>query len=164
MFVTHFKNTLKTLPNRDEGCDAFMRCIGHNEGQFSQAADVFFKLVTNYAIRRSSLPNILPIDYDPRFLLTAFSITRFPIETLGTPEEPYRFTLIDKAWKYLQVVDIILHVHHAAEDVTVDDFVDDETASEYLDALNEFRNAWFAVWETDSSVSRLRRSLTSNDV
>jgi hypothetical protein len=100
------------------------------------------------------LPNILPVDYDPRFLLTAFSVTRFPIETLGNPEEPYRFTLIDKAWKYHQVVDIILYVHHAAEDVSVDDFVDDETASEYLDALNEFCcRAWFAVWETDSGIS-----------
>jgi hypothetical protein len=86
-------------------------------------------------------------------MLTAFSITRFPIETLDTPEEQYLFTLIDKAWKYLQGVDIILYVHHAAEDVTVDDFVDNETASEYLDALNEFRNAWFAVWETDSGIS-----------
>jgi hypothetical protein len=44
MFVTHFKNTLQTLPNRDEGYEAFMRCIGHSEGQFSQAADEFFNL------------------------------------------------------------------------------------------------------------------------
>jgi hypothetical protein len=36
----------------------------------------------------------------------------------------------------------------------VDDFVDDESASEYLDALNEFcSRAWFAVWETDSGIS-----------
>ncbi len=153
---------LKALPTRDEGYETFMRAID-GDSQFSQAADTFFKLVTNYTIRRSYLPNILPIDYDPRFLLTAFCITRFPIETLGTPEEPYRFTLVDTAWKYLEMVDIILYVHHVAEDVTADDFVDDETAAEYLDTLNKFRGAWFAVWETDS-ISRIRRSMTSNDI
>jgi hypothetical protein len=140
MFVTNFKNMLQTLPCHEEGCDALLERI-RQEDQVCNPATDFFVRVTNYALNKSppSLVDSSPVQYDPRLFLTAFVISRFPIELLGEPEEPLRFTLLNKAIEFLGVVDVVLYV--CAKDDAADDFLDCETCIDYLRALNEFHNA-----------------------
>jgi hypothetical protein len=155
MFVTSFKHALQSLPCRDASFDVFMGYLSDTE-RFGGAAMEFFDRVTTYAVKQTSA--VPPVQYDWRFMTTAFALTRFPIEILRTPEEPYRFSLLDKAWKYLGMVDIVLYVCDRAEDDAVDDFLDSDTCAEYLQALNEFRGALYALWEADSAARNIQRS------
>ncbi len=104
-----------------------------------------FARITNYALNKTQSRSL---HYDPRLLLTAFAITRFPIETLGAPEEPLRFTLLGKAFEFLEQIDKVLLGCSEAEDDTADDFLDEGTAAEYLHALKEFHNTWVALWNS----------------
>ncbi len=148
MFVTEFKRMLQNLPTCEAGYDAFMQCIDQNES-FRRPATDFFMRVTNYALNKSqpASESSAPVHYDPRIFLTAFAISRFPIEILVHPEEPLRFTVLNKAIEFLGQVDVVLYVMNPAEDDAADDFLDTETATEYLQALNEFHNAWTALWD-----------------
>ena len=143
MVVTEFKRVLQTLPSPSDGHEAFMQRVRCDD-DLDSAVTQFFETVTALAVRKTSPPHSIPITYDPRFLLTAFAITRFPLETLGAPEEPYRFSLVDRAWGFLQSVDLVLFT--ASKDATADDFIDDDVAAEYMRTLNEFRSAWLALW------------------
>ena len=144
MFVTAFKNTLQNLPAREAGYDAFMQSINQDV-----PITEFFVRVTNYALNKSPPSSSLefaPVRYDPRIFLTAFAVSRFPIEVLISPEEPLRFTVLNKAIAFLGWIDTVLHVLNPAEDDAADDFLDAETAADYLRALNEFHNAWTALF------------------
>ena len=152
MFVTAFKNTLQNLPTREAGYDAFMQSINQDvvNTSFCDPITEFFVRVTNYALNKSPPSSSLEFSpvryYDPRIFLTAFTISRFPIEVLISPEEPLRFTVLNKAIAFLGRIDTVLHVLNPAEDDAADDFLDAETAADYLRALNEFHNAWTALF------------------
>ena len=152
MFVTAFKNTLQNLPTREAGYDAFMQSINQDvvvNTAFCNPITEFFVRVTNYALNKSPPSSSLecaPVRYDPRIFLTAFAVSRFPIEVLISPEEPLRFTVLNKAIAFLGRSDTVLHVLNPAEDDAADDFLDAETAADYLRALNEFHNAWTALF------------------
>lgn len=145
MFVSAFKHAVQSLPDSrlDGAFDVFIQHLNEEDG-FSGVAMEFFHRVTAYALQKTASP--VSIQYDWRFLTTAFVITRFPVEFLGTPEEPYRFSLIDKAWKYLSEVDVVLYACSRAEDDAVDVFLDTDTCEEYLRTLSEFSGSWFALW------------------
>lgn len=149
MFVTAFKDMLLNLPTREAGYDNFMQHIDHEDDSVRRAATEFFTRVTNYALNKSppSSDCLAPVHYDPRIFLTAFAISRFPIEILISPEEPLRFTVLNKAIEFLGQIDVVLYMHNPAEDDAADDFLDAETAVEYLHALNEFHHAWTALWD-----------------
>jgi hypothetical protein len=136
MFVTAFKHMMQSFPCHEEGCDALLERIQQENPVCNPATD-FFVRVTNYALNKS--PPSHDTQYDPRLFLTALVISRFPIEILGEPEEPLRFTLLNKAIEFLGVVDVVLYV--CAKDDAADDFLDCETCIDYLRALNEFHNA-----------------------
>lgn len=142
MFVAAFKEMLGSLPPRDAGYDALKRRL-HEEDCFSNPAAEFFIRLTNYASSRSPAPSAT--HYDPRLLLTALCMTRFPKEILGVPDEPRRFNLLNSAWKYLRFIDVILYIHHPAEDDAADIFLGRDICTEYMDALNEYHAAWHAV-------------------
>lgn len=143
MVVTEFKRVLQTLPCQSEGHEVFMQRV-RCDNNLHNASTQFFEAVTAFAVKKTSPPHSIPIAYDSRFLLTALAITRFPQEILGAPEEAYRFSLIDKALKFLQSVDLVLFT--AAADVTSDTFIGDDVSAEYMRTLNEFRSAWLALW------------------
>jgi hypothetical protein len=134
MFVTDFKHMMCTFPSEH---DAFM----HSD-EFSKPATEFFDRVTKYALKRC--PSVVS-DYDSRFLLTAIVLTRFPIETLVKPEEPIRFTLLSSAWRFMRIIDLILSTCDPSEDDASHSFLDVDTSSRYLRALNEFHDAWVAL-------------------
>jgi hypothetical protein len=139
MFVTAFKEMLHRLPSHEAGYDAFRGYIDHCDNP----AVEFFARVTNYALNKSQPIDSAPVHYDPRFLMTAIAISRFPLETLIAPEEPLRFTLLDKAMKFIEAVDNVLKAtSNRSEDDASDDFLDVQTATEYLHALNAFHAAW----------------------
>ena len=144
MFVSDFKNMLQTLPARELGHSAFIERIQHEDNFYNPATE-FFRRVTNYAVNKTQGRFE---HYDPRLLLTAFAISRFPIETLGAPEEPLRFTLLAKAFEFLEQIDKVLLGCSNAEDDTADDFLDAETAAEYLHSLNELHSTWIALWHS----------------
>lgn len=134
MFVTSFKSMMQTFPVDH---DAFTQ-----SDEFSKPATEFFDRVTQYALKQCPC---VDSDYDSRLLLTAVVLTRFPIETLVTPEEPLRFTLLNKAWSFMQAVDLILFTCDPSEDDTSNSFLDADTSLRYLRALNEFHDAWMAL-------------------
>ena len=142
MFVTAFKHMIQNLPCHEEGCDALIERIQQEDPVCNPATD-FFVRVTNYALNKFQPPSLVdtcsPVQYDPRLFLTALVISRFPIEILGEPEEPLRFTLLNKAIEFLEVVDGVLFV--CAEDDAADDFLDHWTCVDYLRVLNGFHNA-----------------------
>jgi hypothetical protein len=138
MFVTALKHMMQTLPCHEQGCDALIERIQQEDPVCNPATD-FFVRVTNFALNKFPPLDTSPVQYDPRLFLTALVISRFPIEILGEPEEPFRFTLLNKAIGFLEVVDGVLFV--CAEDDAADDFLDDWTCVDYLRALNEFHNA-----------------------
>ena len=139
MFVTEFKTLLQTLPCQEEGISVLLERIQQTD-KFNE----FFIRITNYSLNKSqSSGNLLsPVLYDPHLFQIAFVISRFPVETLDTPEEPLRFTLLNKAIEFLGATDSVLYVCSHAEDDSADDFLDSETAADFLLALNEFHNAW----------------------
>jgi hypothetical protein len=147
MFVTAFKRFLGFLPSHDAGYNALKENL-RGADSFSNPAAEFFIRLTNYAARRS--PAASETHYDPRLFLTALCMTRFPVEILGEPEEPNRFTLLNSAWKYLRMVDTILCMHSEAEDDSVDDFLSESLCIDYMLALNEFHAAWRVVWDMDA--------------
>jgi hypothetical protein len=141
MFVAALKHMMQTLPCHEEGCDALIERIQQEDPVCNPATD-FFVRVTNYALNKFPPPSSAdtsPVQYDPRLFLTALVISRFPIEILGEPEEPLRFTLLNKAIGFLEVVDGVLFA--CAEDDAADDFLDDWTCLDFLRALNEFHCA-----------------------
>ena len=147
MFVGVFKEFLGSLPGRDARYNALKEHLRGQES-FSNPAAEFFIRLTNYAASRAPVPSAT--HYDPRLLLTAICMTRFPVDILGQPEEPIRFTLLNSAWKLLRVVDTILCTHSEAEDDSQDDFVSPALCLDYMLALNEFHAAWCAVWDVDA--------------
>jgi hypothetical protein len=135
MFVSDFKNLLTTLP---EEHNIFMQHI--EEGTlFCRVATEFFLRITNYALNKSMLH--APSHYNSDLLCIIMAVSRFPIEMLGSPEEPFRFTLLNKTIEFLETVDAVLRVHSPDEDDTCDAFLDEDTVSKYLHALNEVCNA-----------------------
>lgn len=144
MFVTEFKRMLQHFPDREAGFDAFMQRIEQDRA-IRDTTSEFFSRVTNYALNRATAVDSAPLLYDSRLLLTALAISRFPIEILGSPEEPVRFTLLNKAVEFLGAIDVVLYVLNPAEDDASDDFLDSETCAEYLLALNEFHRAWILL-------------------
>ena len=142
MFVAAFKEMLGSLPPRDAGYNATVQRLSE-EDCFSNPAAEFFTRLTNYASSRSPAPGAT--HYDPRLLLTALCMTRFPIQTLGIPEEPLRFTLLNSAWKFIRLIDVILYIHNRAEDDAADNFLGGDICTEYMLALNEYHAAWHAL-------------------
>ena len=139
MFIARFKAALASLPSQDVGYNEFAQCVRSERDVFFE----FFTRVTNYAANHAAGA----VHYDPRHLTTALLATRFPIEVLGAPEEPTRFTLLNSAWKFLQEIDVVLYTHNPKEDDTADDFLDSQTCVDYMRALNGLHNAWSALSE-----------------
>lgn len=112
MFITAFKDTLLHLPAREAGYDNFMQHI--DQEAVRRPVTEFFARVTNYALNKSPPSSSgsvcsAPAHYDPRIFLTAFAISRFPIEILISPEEPLRFTVLNKAIEFLGQIDTVLY-------------------------------------------------------
>ncbi len=144
MFIARFKQFLGSLPPRDDGYGA-MKDRLRNEDWFSNPAAEFFIRLTNYAAVHSTTPSTT--HYDVRLLMNALYMTRFPIEVLGVPEEPLRFSLLNSAWKFLRVIDTILSLHNPSEDDNADDLLSDSLCVDYMLALNEYFTAQCAVME-----------------
>ena len=143
MFITNFKQMLTTLPTEADGYDSFVQHL-QDEHQVIQPAKEFLARITDYSFNKLRIP-ITTADHNPHIMLAAFTMTRFPIEALSTPEKPLHLTLLNKALSLLLAIDRILHEHHPAEDDSADDFLSAATATRFLGALGEYRSAW-AVW------------------
>ena len=142
MFITRFKTALASLPSQDAGYSEFAQCVRSKQDVFFE----FFTRITNYAANHAAGA----VHYDPHLLTSAFLVTRFPVEVLGEPEDPARFTLLNSAWKFLREVAIVIHTYNP--DDTADDFLDSRTCVDYMRALNELHNAWSALSEQACSV------------
>ena len=91
MFVENFKRLLLSLPRTEEGLHSLMERI-HQTDTFAE----FFVRITNYSLNKSPPSgDVMPVHYDPYLFQTAFVISHFPVETLDSPEDPLRFTLLN---------------------------------------------------------------------
>ena len=154
MFVTNFKQMLKTLPNNnntddaEEAHDIFMAHISDNE-LVVNPTDEFVTRVAKYSLKMIDAPPPTTSTLNPRIVLAALAMTRFPIETLRTLEQPTQLTLLNKAMNLLQSIDCILREHNPAEDDTADDFMPPTTAANFACALGEYRVAWAIWWQME---------------
>jgi hypothetical protein len=150
MFITNFKRMLLALPDSDEGHAVFMAHIANKEAVIKPAAE-FFDRITTYALikTQASVPLRRP---NPRMLITALAIQRFPIEMLHTTEEPLQFSLINKTENLLETLDRILHEHNPEEDDTAPDLIPADTTALFLTALIEYHAAWVEWSAHDAKV------------
>ena len=142
MFITNFKHALRALPTEKDGHDAFMHHIQNTE-PLIHSTEEFLERVTNYSLAKVHAP-ISKSDHNPRILLCAFAMTRFPIESLRTPEQPLQLTLLNKAMNLLLAIDCVVH-EYGVEDDTQEDFLSHNNAIRFLHALGEYRAMW-AEW------------------
>ena len=159
MFVTNFKQMLKTLPNNnhdsEDAHDAFMAHISDNDTVVAPTNE-FMTRVTNYSMKKINAPvsSTISTTLNPKIVLAAFAMTRFPIETLRTPEKPIQLTLLNKAMNLLQSIQAILREHSPAEDDTADDFLPHATAAHFIGTLGEYRAAWAVWWQSECEEMR----------
>jgi hypothetical protein len=151
MFITDFKHMLRDLPFESDGYDAFMEHIA-NEEAVVKPTNAFIKRTTDYSLSKIGVPPS-STDPNPRVILAAIAITRFPIETLETPEEPHQFTLHNQSTKLLLAIDRVLRDHNEAEDDTAEDFLPTATASQFLTSLGEYHAAWSEWFAHDTWAS-----------
>jgi hypothetical protein len=164
MFITDFKRVLAALPaaNHADGLDAFMQHISDNENVV-QPTKAFLAHITNRALARLNAAPAPAADHNPRILLAAFAMTRFPIETLRTPEEPLQLTLLTKAMNLLLAIDRVLHEHGPDEGKEEDDaassspvLLSAEVSALFLRALGEYRSVWAEWWASECDALRAR--------
>jgi hypothetical protein len=141
MFIRNFNQMLRTLPAEADGYDAFMLHISNKETVLDPTSD-FLTRMTNYALARAdTTPQPTP-NANPKVLLAAFAITRFPIETLAKPEEPVQLALLNKAMNLVLAIGRIISEHNPSTDDASDDLLPRTTALRFLHALGEYRAAW----------------------
>ena len=143
MFITDFKRVLHAFPSEGAGHIALIHYLSNEESVIAPTAE-FFTRITNYALEKTQAP-MLVRRANPRMLLAAFVMKRFPTETLNTPEQPLQFTLLNKAENFLETIDCILHEHDPAEDDSAPDLIPAITTSLFLTALVEYHAA-YVVW------------------
>ena len=159
MFLTNFKHAISTLPSANntranEGTAPFMEHL-NDEANVIGPAREFLTRVTNYALRKTNSP-IHTADHNARILLSAFAMTRFPVEMLRTPEAPLQLMLLAKATTLLLTIGRVLHEHRADEDDTADDFLSTELAQLFLRSLGEYRAVWAEWWASETNALRAR--------
>jgi hypothetical protein len=157
MFIANFKQTLQNLPVEDDGYDALMQHMSNEEAVVAPTT-AFLRRITDFAIAKVGLPPT-PTYPCTRITLAAIAITRFPIETLTSPEEPLPFTLLTYATKLLITIDRVLHEHSASENDTEEDFLPLATAAQFLAALGEYHAAWADWFNHDVSVGNTKAEM-----
>ena len=160
MFITNFKQALQGLPVEAEGYDALMQHLSNDEAVI-EPTTAFLRRTIDYAVAKVGLPST-PTYPCTRTTLIAIAITRFPMETLTTPEEPLPFTLLTYATKMLITIDRVLHEHSPLEDDTAEDFLPMTTAALFLAALGEYHAAWADWFNHDESILNARAGMARN--
>jgi hypothetical protein len=154
MFITNFKRMLHSLPTENAGHAAFMAHIADKEAVVKPTAEFLLKM-TNYALEKIQAP--IPVkDPNPRLLMAAFAIMRFPVETLRTPEGPIQFSLLNKTTNLLEIIDRILHEHSPEEDDTMPDLIPADVTALFLTALVEYHAAWTEFSNQETTTVRAR--------
>jgi hypothetical protein len=162
MFIHNFNQMLRQLPTEADGYDAFMHHISDKEAVIDPTSE-FLTRMTAYA-QAETAPHQAQ-NANPRVLLAAFAITRFPIETLARPEEPVQLTLLNTAMNLMLAIGRIMSEHNPHADDTSDDLLPKTTALRFLNALGEYRAAWTEWYnlectamrdEIDSAIDRLQ--------
>jgi hypothetical protein len=172
MFIRNFNQMLRTLPAEADGYDAFMLHISNKETVLDPTSD-FLTRMTNYALARAdTTPQPTP-NANPKVLLAAFSITRFPIETLAKPEEPVQLALLNKAMNLVLAIGRIISEHNPGADDASDNLMPTATALLYLRALGEYRAAWTEWYnlecaamrdEIQSAIDRMEAAIAGPDL
>jgi hypothetical protein len=140
MFITNFKRVIQSFPPEEAGHEAFMAHISNKDTVIDPTAE-FFTRITHYALEKTQAP--IPVTRpNPRMLIAAFAMKRFPVELLQTPEGPLQFTLLNKAENLLETVDSILREHNPTEDDSAPDLIPVFTTTLFLTALVEYHAAW----------------------
>ena len=171
MFITEFKRVLRSFPPEEAGHETFMAHISNQMTVIAPTAE-FFTRITNYALEKTQSP--VPVSRpNPRMLIAAFAMKRYPVELLRTPEQPLQFTLLNKAENLLETVDSILREHDPAEDDTAPDLIPVVTTTLFLTALVEYHAAW-SEWSAhdaeamdariEAGMQRLRAGLVDTGV
>ena len=148
MFIQHFNQLLRQLPTEADGYDAFMRHISDKHAVLDPTAEFLTRMITyalagaDAAANSTTTPPPPPPSANPKVLLAAFAITRFPIETLARPEEPVPLTLLNKAMNLLLAIGRVISEHNPHVDDASDDLLPKATALRFLNALGEYRAAW----------------------
>ena len=147
MFIYNFNQMLRQLPTEADGYDAFMHHISNKRAVLDPTAEFLSRMIT-YALARADAASTpppttaAPPSANPKVLLAAFAITRFPIETLARPEEPVPLTLLNKAMNLLLAIGRVISEHNPHVDDASDDLLPKATALRFLSALGEYRAAW----------------------
>jgi hypothetical protein len=140
MFITNFKRVIRSFPPEEAGHEALVAHISNKDTVIDPIAE-FFTRITRYALEKTQAP-ALATGPNPRMLMAALVMKRFPVEMLQTPEEPLQFTLLNKAENLLETIDSILREHNPTEDDTAPDLIPAVTTTLFLTALVEYHAAW----------------------
>ena len=143
MFITNFKRVLASFPSEEAGHLALMQFLSNKETVVDPTAE-FFTRITNYALEKTQAP-MLVTGANPRMLLAAFAMKRFPVELLHTPEQPLQFTLLTKAENFIETISFILREHDPEEDDTAPDLLPSVATVLFLSALVEY-HATYVEW------------------
>ena len=143
MFVVNFTEMLEGMRATADR-DTFMAYV--TQDTVLTPTKEFISRMVAYA--RNLLQSPDTTVFSPRKFLMAFAISRFPVEMLNNPENPFEFTLLNKSNDLVLAIDHLLHQHNRTKDDTDEGFFTRDIATLFLHRLADFNaafNEWMAI-------------------